>query len=428
VSHEGKFVTGREREVARGHLLALDGVRGLAILMVMCSHAIESDYESHGGVIRLVGRSLRYGTIGVDLFFVLSGFLITGILFDSLNDGGYFRKFYIRRVLRILPLYYGVLLVCLLLTHALQLKWGTMPWLLLVYLQNLRPAAIAGFAPGRHLALYHFWSLAVEEQFYLVWPAVVFWVRTRSGLLRTMLICSAGAVVVRVGMVLAGAAPVAIHETTICRADSLLLGGVLALLYRSAEWETAKRWAPWGFVAAIATYAGVNTIVNTRFIDAPRQGMLWSEGMSYTVLAIGFACLIVWALKEGSVCAWVFQWGWLRFLGKYSYGLYVLHVLVLSAVALPLRGALLGATHNKAVAVVGAGAACFGISMVAAYASYHLFERHFLRLKHRFDYSRNALNHGSAEDAYAQLGGSNLGGGNVSAVQAAGMVGDVQRD
>jgi hypothetical protein len=66
--------------------------------------------------------------------------------------------------------------------------------------------------------------------------------------------------------------------------------------------------------------------------------------------------------------------------------------------------------------------------MVAAYASYHLFERHFLRLKHRFDYSRNALNHGSAEDAYAQLEGSNLGGGNVSAVQAAGMVGDVQRD
>ncbi|HSY35709.1 MAG TPA: acyltransferase [Acidobacteriaceae bacterium] len=383
-------------------MLALDGVRGLAILMVIGCHSFESDYESQGFVIRKIGEWLHYGNTGVDLFFVLSGFLITGILYDSLNDDGYFRKFYARRVLRIFPLYYGVLLVCLLLTYPLHLHWGNMGWLLLLYLQNLRPAAIAEFAPGRHLALYHFWSLAVEEQFYLVWPAVVFWVRTRAGLMRTMLICSAGAVVVRVGMVIAGVGPVAIHETTICRADSLLLGGVLALLYRSPDWETVKRWAPWGFVAAMAIFASVNTIVNTNFIDAPQQGMVWSEGMSYTLLSIGYACLIAWSLKAGSACSWIFQRGWLRFLGKYSYGLYVLHVLVLSAIALPLRAALLGVTHNKAVAVVGAGLMCFGISVVAAYASYHLYEKHFLKLKHRFDYSRKTLNHGSPEDAFTR--------------------------
>jgi peptidoglycan/LPS O-acetylase OafA/YrhL len=399
---EAILVAGRERHVARGHLLALDGVRGLAILMVIGCHAFEADYESQGFAIRKIGEWLHYGNTGVDLFFVLSGFLITGILYDSLNDDGYFRKFYARRMLRIFPLYYGVLLGCFLLTYPLHLQWGNMGWLLLLYLQNLRPAAIAAFAPGGHIALYHFWSLAVEEQFYLVWPAVVFWIRTRNGLMRTMLITSAGAIVVRVGMVLAGAGPVAIHETTICRADSLLLGGALALLYRSPEWETVKRWAPWGFVAAMAIYVAGNAIVNTYFADVPRQGMLWSEGMSYTLLSIGYACLIAWSLKAGSACSWIFQRGWLRFLGKYSYGLYVLHVLVLTALLLPLRGVILGATHSKAVAVVGAGLGCFAISVLAAYASYHLYEKHFLNLKHRFDYSRKTLNHGSPEDAFTR--------------------------
>jgi peptidoglycan/LPS O-acetylase OafA/YrhL len=345
---------------------------------------------------------LRYGAIGVDLFFVLSGFLITGILFDSLNDEGYFRKFYARRALRILPLYYGVLGICLLLTHPLHLQWGNMGWLLLLYLQNLDPITIEKYWPGRHIALYHFWSLAVEEQFYLVWPAVVFWVRTRAGLLRTMLIGVAGALVLRLAMVMWGALPITIHETTACRADSLLLGGVFALLYRSADWETVKRWAPWGFVGGLGLYAGFSGLVNAQLHTDYVKGLLWSEGLSYTFLAIGFASLIAWSLKVGSVCSWIFQWTWLRFLGNYSYGLYVLHVLVLSALALPLRRMLLDATHSKGIAVVGAGLICSGVSIIAAYASYHLFEKHFLKLKHRFDYSRKTLNHGSPDDAFTR--------------------------
>ncbi len=399
---EAVSVAGREWHVARGHLLALDGVRGLAILMVIFCHAFESDYESHGWFFREVGQTLHYGNTGVDLFFVLSGFLITGILFDSLQDDGYFRKFYARRVLRIFPLYYGVLLVCLLLTHPLHLHWGNMGWMLLLYLQNLRPAEIASFAPGSRLGLYHFWSLAVEEQFYLVWPAVVYFVRTRSGLMRTMLFAIGGALLLRVAMVLLGVAPVTIHETTICRADSLLSGGVFALLYRSPDWERVKRWAPWGVVGAIAAYVGMSRVIATWFPGEYLAGVLWSEGLSYTLLAIGFACLIAWALKAGSGCSWIFQRGWLRFLGKYSYGLYVLHVLVLTAMDVPLRGELLRITHNKMVAVVGAGVVSLGISIVAAYASYHLYEKHFLKLKHHFDYSRKTLNHGSPEDAFTR--------------------------
>ncbi len=391
-----------KRQVARGHLLALDGVRGLAILMVIGCHAFESDYESMGSLYRVLGEVLHYGNTGVDLFFVLSGFLITGILVDSLNDEGFFQKFYARRALRILPLYYGVLGVCLLLTYPLHLHWDNMGWLLVFYLQNLRPAEIASFAPGPHLALYHFWSLAVEEQFYLLWPAVVFAVRTRAGLLRTALLASAGALVLRLGMVVYGASPLSIHETTICRADSLLLGAALALLYRSPRWGAVNRWAPWGLAGALSFFVVMNGCVAPHWLNAPMRGMLWSEGVDYTVLAVGFACLIAWSLRAGSVCSWFFQLEWMRFLGKYSYGLYVLHVLVLSAMNLPLRAALLGVTHSKLVAVVGAGVTSLAVSIVAAYASYHLYEKPFLNLKHRFDYSRRTLNHGSPEDAYVQ--------------------------
>jgi len=396
------LVAGRERHVARGHLLALDGVRGLAILMVIACHAFEADYESQGFVFRKIGELLHHGNTGVDLFFVLSGFLITGILYDSLNDDGYFRKFYARRVLRIFPLYYGVLFVCLLLTWPLHLDWGGMGWLAVLYLQNLRPSGVLTFSLGPHITLYHLTTLAMEEQFYLVWPAIVLFVGTRRGLLRTALIGAVGAMVLRLVLVALGVAPLTIHVTTICRADSFLLGGALALLYRSPSWERVMKWAPWGFVAAMAIFAVGNTIVSTHFIDSPRQGMMWSEGMAYTLLAIGYACLIAWSLKADSVGSWIFRRAWLRFLGKYSYGLYVLHVLVMSLVALRLRAALLGATHSKAAAVVGSGLTCFAISIVAAYASYNLYEKHFLKLKHRFDYSRKTLNHGSPEDAFTR--------------------------
>ncbi len=395
-------MTTQEQQVARGHLLPLDGVRGLAILMVIGSHAFESNYETASPFVRLMGEILRFGVVGVDLFFVLSGFLITGILYDSLRDDGYFRKFYVRRALRIFPLYYGVLFVCFVLTGPFHLHWGNMGWLLVFYLQNLRPTVIATFSPGSHVALYHFWSLAVEEQFYLVWPAVVFLVRTKKGLLRTTLIASVGALVLRLVLVANGASPLAIHVTTICRADSLLLGGALALVYRSERWAAVDRLAPWGFWVAMVLLLVAIKFVEPLLQHDPRGYLMWSEGLEYTVLAVASASLIAWSLRAGSMCGRLFEMGPMRFLGKYSYGIYVLHVLVLSAMNLPLRAVLLGVTHSKMVAVMGAGLASLAVSIVAAYGSYHLYEKPFLKLKHRFDYTRRRLNHGSPEDAYVE--------------------------
>lgn len=383
----------------RGHLLPLDGVRGLAILMVICSHAFDANFETRHGVILFMGRMVYYGLFGVDLFFVLSGFLITGILFDSLQDDGYFRKFYARRALRIFPLYYGVLAICLLLTKPLHLHWGNMAWALPLYLQTLYPAVIVAFSPGPGIALFHFWSLAVEEQFYLVWPAILFLVRSKRGLILTTLIASGAALVLRLFMLLHGASGLTLHVTTIYRADSLLIGGTLAMLYRSRHWKTVTRWAPVVFLSLAAVVTAVAVRYDPDIQNHPMIFLLWPDGLRPTVLAIGFAGLLAWSLKPTSLVQRVFTAQWLRFLGKYSYGIYVIHVLVIAAVSLPFRHLLARVLHNNFLAVALAGILPLGLSIVAAYFSYNFYERPFLRLKHHFDYKRSSLNHGAPEDA-----------------------------
>src|ERR1051326_5357564 len=151
--------------------LPLDGIRGIAIALVIIHHGFFGAKPS-GALSTFVARLAASCWVGVDLFFVLSGFLITGILLKSRDSAGYFRIFYMRRFFRIFPLYYSCLAAALLVSAAfysdvtpkLDLSWN------LLYLANIR-LALHGWAwrPVSHL-----WSLSVEEQFYLVWPTVIF--------------------------------------------------------------------------------------------------------------------------------------------------------------------------------------------------------------------------------------------------------------
>jgi peptidoglycan/LPS O-acetylase OafA/YrhL len=145
----------------------------MAVLGVMGSHFFRGSVANAGFLVRSIGSAFAFGARGVDLFFVLSGFLITGILYDSLSDSGYFRKFYARRCLRIFPLYYGVLFALLLLTPWLHIQWQNMQWSLLLYLQNTNVIMPIYQWQSHSVDLIHFWTLAVEEQFYLVWPLAV---------------------------------------------------------------------------------------------------------------------------------------------------------------------------------------------------------------------------------------------------------------
>jgi len=177
-----------------GRVPALDGLRGIAILMVMLFHFVYLDPTRVLGPFGLIGLYLRYGYTGVNLFFVLSGFLISGILLDAKSEPHYFRNFYARRILRIFPLYYGYLIVALVLGRAfsyygsttLRLEAQSQVWLW-TYTSNLCEA----FHQHYFDMFRHFWSLAVEEQFYLVWPVVILLAPRR----RLTWICIGGVVV-----------------------------------------------------------------------------------------------------------------------------------------------------------------------------------------------------------------------------------------
>ena len=169
------------------HILALDGLRGMAILGVILFHAaVEYAPSTLSG--KALGAVFNVGWGGVDLFFVLSGFLITGILLETRGTAGFFRNFYARRTLRIFPLYYGVLFVIFVVlphyrpfdTPGLQTIARNQGWFW-TYLTNFGFIVHGSvFGNSDWLLLNHFWSLAVEEQFYLVWPLLVYLLSGRS--------------------------------------------------------------------------------------------------------------------------------------------------------------------------------------------------------------------------------------------------------
>jgi peptidoglycan/LPS O-acetylase OafA/YrhL len=151
------------------HTPALDGIRGLAIILVMSLHLFVSNSNTGSRFFNTLNRIFASSYIGVNLFFVLSGFLITGILLDTRHRPNFFKTFYARRALRIFPVYYGVFVLLFLLTRPLHFVWSGWQYFFLTYTSNLalwrtQPLTLSPFN------INHFWSLQVEEQFYLIWP------------------------------------------------------------------------------------------------------------------------------------------------------------------------------------------------------------------------------------------------------------------
>ncbi len=230
----------------------LDGIRGIAILLVMVFHFWVFGIATGTRLWeRVYASAAGMGWVGVDLFFVLSGFLITGILYDSRGRQHYFQVFYGRRTVRIFPLYYA----------SLALFFWIIPFLLVrlhhsqfsetynsptaklfawTYLLNWYEG-LRGFN-AVSLPLQHFWSLAVEEQFYLVWPILVLTLARR----RLMVLCGG---LMALGLVLRAVLyaihlPSAAYTLIFCRADSLAIGALVALSARDPrDWKTLVKWA-----------------------------------------------------------------------------------------------------------------------------------------------------------------------------------------
>jgi peptidoglycan/LPS O-acetylase OafA/YrhL len=365
----------------RGHLPVLDGVRGLAILMVLALHFVANTTATNS-FEAVVTRVCGFGMFGVDLFFVLSGFLITGILIDAKDSRGYFRNFYVRRALRIFPLYYSVL-ACLFLVapHIAYFRgpeidalrhdqaWA---WL---YGVNILTAIRGSFSLPY---IDHFWSLAVEEHFYLFWPLIV-WLCPRRTLVRVSLGIAIVSLLARIALS-DRLAPIALYVLTPFRLDALCLGGLLAATSRGkdglATLGRAIRPMMVGAVAILVVSYAFNVLTGILF--AP-----FHEARNATFVVM-LASLLLAALtgRPGSLSARLFNASAMRFLGKYSYGLYVFHHFIAYCFVHRRTEFVLArwiGSHTAAVALQ----ASFGFlaSLAISVVSYQCFEKHFIALK-----------------------------------------------
>jgi peptidoglycan/LPS O-acetylase OafA/YrhL len=373
----------------RGHMPVLDGVRGLAILMVLVFHFVGNTLPTNP-VERVIVGVTNYGSYGVELFFVLSGFLITGILYDARNKPDYFRNFYMRRLLRIFPLYYGVLALVFLVAPLIPLLRGpsldylvdrqAWAWL---YAVNIYIAKAGGWSFSY---LEHFWSLAIEEHFYLFWPLVVFLLARRPrALIAVSLAISLGAMLARLIGSLIGLNWWTIYVLTPFRLDGLALGAFLAVVARQPEGvERLARALP--RVVAVAGGLLALTFVWTLLVS--RKGLDLVLPVRAVMILMLLACLLLWALiaSKQSIISRFFRSRSMVFLGTLSYGLYVYHHFIsyyLSSNRTELELAHWLGSHGAAVAlqaVLGVSA-----SLAVAYLSYELFEKRFLRLKRLFE-------------------------------------------
>jgi peptidoglycan/LPS O-acetylase OafA/YrhL len=372
---------------SRRHLPGLDGIRGLAILLVMFSHFIVVGDNIGKGTP--ISTFLHSGYLGVDLFFVLSGFLITGILIDSKSSKNYFGAFYLRRALRIFPVYYGLLTVAWLtvvfvtpgdrqvLTGANSMAWY---WL---YASNIGMAVKGNWlASPTWVGLGHFWSLAVEEQFYLVWPLVVYLIPVKS-LKRLCLVLVLISPLVHLcliewfgGGAMGGRSA---YVSTLNRVGVLAAGGWLAIIWREPPaWLRLEPKLIW-----IAAVAGTLLLLERTFF------LSWMFFLEASLaLVVGTAC--VGLAAGGSGGPWInrfFSSRILRWFGKYSYGIYVYHHALKPVwIRFIWDGWLTPSLGTGWTATLAYTATATVASLSLAWVSWKCFEGPILSLKNRFNY------------------------------------------
>lgn len=342
------------------YIPALDGLRGLAILAVFFHHYGAGGIDNSSAVVRWVATLCGFGWSGVDLFFVLSGFLITGILYDTLDDPAYYKKFYARRTLRIFPIYYLFAAIALLIVpfHF----WHKGDLFFLVYL-GYPAAVIWPTILNVPIRITHLWSLSVEEQFYMGWPWLIRKFRTPS---RILSLCASAAVVSLVLRTL-------IPSLTYASLDGLAMGAALAVLFRSGWRSRCQQLAlPVFAVSAVAMIL----ICLIRHTTAHADRLIYTLGIS--ILAAAFGALLTLGLGP---LGGLFSTRVLRIFGKYSYGIYLYHF--------PLTAVFEHAKpffNRYPLGSVTYVVSCLAINLAIAAFSFHMIEQPILGFKKRFEY------------------------------------------
>jgi peptidoglycan/LPS O-acetylase OafA/YrhL len=356
----------------RPHYPVLDGLRGVAVLLVVIYHYF--DFTNY----------FFFGWLGVDLFFVLSGFLITDILITTVGQPGFLRNFFTRRVLRIFPLYYLTLLLVLFILPLFKNVHENIGYYqenqvwLWFYLQNW----LYTFKPqyGSKILL-HTWSLAVEEQFYLIWPLVVLLVRKTK-----MLLAISGGILLLVGVTrfvlwnlhLENFPYASLFLFT--RIDGLCVGCMLALIMQ-IDSQFLKRNMAW-IIIVLAIFNFLFYFFNQLY----SPGSPFYAFVGYTTFAVLFGFLVFEGVQGNSqLINLAFNNSFLKFFGKISYGLYIYHwpaYVLLFPLFRNFYGGRLSIPDLPAK-IAGACSVIL-ICIIISELSFRYFESYFLRLKNKF--------------------------------------------
>jgi len=373
-----------------GRIPELDGLRGIAIGMVLVYHFFLIP------VVQRPGTPLAYALVpgrlawsGVDLFFVLSGFLIGGILLDAKRSTNYFQVFYLRRFFRIVPAYLVLLGIVFLITRMVGIgaaprfawmvegKSAPLPWISqLLFLQNFWMAVSNSMG-----AVGVTWSLAVEEQFYVTLPLLIRVLSPRQ-LVRTAVLVIVSAPILRSVLIWFwpdyGWSRLVLMP---CRADALMLGVLGAIMLRDPDWlaRLTNNRSAFRFVLLVLSLGcAVLTLV------CPGGLSTGMQTVGYTWLAMFYDCVLLYVLTNRSGwIGWFLRWSWLGWLGAIAYGTYLFHWYIMETVYMIFRG-----HEAKILSLLDLRVTLISViaTLVICWLSWVCFEKPLVRLGHRTRY------------------------------------------
>ncbi|HEV8508404.1 MAG TPA: acyltransferase [Chitinophagaceae bacterium] len=352
--------------VTRSYYPALDGLRGFAILGVLLQHNFSFLPVP------------RFGWVGVDLFFVLSGFLITDILLKTKEQKNFLPNFYIRRMLRIFPLYYGSLILFFSLAPLIsQFKdqysyYSANQGMLWMHLQNW--LYIAKPKLDNHTVFSHFWSLSVEEQFYLVWPLMILGCNKAKRLVVLIYVALLGSILFRfTTWSYLGNGDTNFLLQYMTRIDGLCVGSLIAVWRTNSEQAGTKKVVRLG-ITFISLHAVAFIASKTIFPGVPHFTIF-----GYSTIAVCFGLLLNFLMeKRNRLTKFLFENRPIKGLGKISYGVYIYHwpIFVLFKVFVADRILQMGLLENIIISI---GAT--SLAVLVSTLSYNLFERKILALR-----------------------------------------------
>ncbi len=351
------------------HFPFLDGLRGLAIISVIIYHCFPELLFS------------KIGWVGVDLFFVLSGFLITGILVESKEKPFFFKNFFIRRALRIFPLYYLFLILMFFILPLIKNEplgdfsyYQGHQMYFWLYIQNWL-YSLEGFP--KNFALHHLWSLGVEEQFYLLWPFVIYMMSFKRIIYVAVLLIFLAVFFRHFGS-LAGFVFPYKYVNIFSRMDALLMGALVMLLLKEFP-NLIKKYALIGFLLSaliIICYIGLHKTLDFWYLDNV-----------YSFIGLAFACFLAICCADFKYSALLRSYldtKILKWFGKYSYGIYIYHYPIYFICLKFLVPVFKNHGLSVLIADLLSGLSCIIITCIISYFSFNYFEVKFLSMKDRW--------------------------------------------